>query len=139
MRVKDIMHKGARSVEQTTPVHEIAKQMRDFDIGALPVVAKGRVVGMVTDRDLTCRALADGADFSQLTAKDVMTKNAVCCSSEDDINTAIQTMEQKQIRRLAVTDEHHAVIGMLSLGDISSRLSKQTCAEVLSAVAAHHA
>jgi CBS domain-containing protein len=139
MKVKDVMHKGARSVEQTTPIHEIAKQMRDFDIGALPVVAKGHVVGMITDRDLTCRALADGADLARLTAKDVMTKNAFCCSPEDDVKTAVQTMEQKQIRRLAVTDEHHTVIGMLSLGDISGRLNKQTCGEVLSAVAAHHA
>lgn len=139
MRVKEIMHRGAKSVDQTTPIYEIAKQMRDFDIGVLPVVAKGRIVGMVTDRDLTCRALADGRDVARLTANDVMTKNAVCCSPEDDIETAVQTMEQKQIRRLAVTDEHHAIIGMLSLGDISSRLSKQTCGEVLSAVAIHHA
>jgi CBS domain-containing protein len=68
-----------------------------------------------------------------------MTRNAICCSPDDDIETAVETMEKKQIRRLAVTDENHAVLGMLSLGDISSRLGKQTSGEVLHAVSAHHA
>ncbi len=139
MQVKDVMHKGAQWTEQDTPVREIARQMRDYDIGAIPVTAKGHVVGMVTDRDLTCRALADGPDLGKVTAKDVMTKNAICCSPEDDVNTAVQTMEAKHIRRLAVTDEHQALLGMLSLGDISSKLSRQTSAEVLRAVSAHHA
>lgn len=138
MKVKDIMHKGAQFVEQNTPVKEIARQMRDFDIGAMPVTAKGHIVGMITDRDLACRALADSADLSQLTAKDVMTRNAICCSPEDDVEKALQTMEAKQIRRLAVTNAEHAVLGMLSLGDISSRLGKQTSGDVLRAVSAHH-
>lgn len=138
MQVKEVMHKGVQFVEQSTPIKEIAKQMRDFDIGAIPVMAKGRIVGMVTDRDLACRALADGADLDRVTARDVMTKNAVCCSPSDDIRTAIQTMEAKQIRRLAVTDEDHAVLGMLSLGDISSKLGKQVSGEALRAVSAHH-
>ncbi|MGO9135102.1 MAG: CBS domain-containing protein [Methylovirgula sp.] len=138
MKVKDVMHKGVQFAEQNTPIKEIAKQMRDFDIGAMPVTAKGHIVGIITDRDLTCRALADGADLSQLTAKDVMTKNAICCSPEDDVKTAVQTMEAKRIRRLAVTDEHHAVLGMLTLGDISYKLSKQASGEVLRAVSAHH-
>ncbi len=138
MQVKDIMHKGVQLAEQNTPVREIARQMRDYDVGAIPVTAKGHVVGMVTDRDLTCRALADGADLGKVTAKDVMTKNVVCCSPNDDVNAAIQTMEAKHIRRLAVTDENHALLGMLSLGDISSKVSRQTSAEVLRAVSAHH-
>lgn len=139
MKVKDVMHKGAQLVEQSTPVTEIAKRMRDFDIGALPVTSKGHIVGMITDRDLACRALANGADLAKLTAKDVMTKNALCCSPDDDVETAVETMEAKKIRRLAVTDENHAVLGMLSLGDISTKLSKQACGEVLRAVSAHHA
>ncbi len=139
MKVKSVMHKGAQFVEQNTPVKEIAKKMRDFDIGAMPVTANGHIVGMVTDRDLICRALADGASLGQLTAKDVMTKNAICCSPEDDIDSAVEMMEAKQIRRLAVTDEQHALLGMLSLGDISTKLSKQVSGEVLRAVSAHHA
>jgi CBS domain-containing protein len=138
MQVKDVMHKGVQCAEQNTPVKEIARQMRDFDIGAIPVTAKGHIVGMITDRDLACRALADGADLDHVTAKDVMTKNAVCCWPDDDVKTAVETMEAKQIRRLAVTDEHHAVLGMLSLGDISNKLGKQTSGEVLRAVSAHH-
>lgn len=139
MKVKDIMHHGVQSVEQTAPIMEIAKKMRDFDVGAIPVTSKGHVVGIVTDRDIACRAFADQAGSKQMTAKDVMTKNAICCSPEDDIKSAVQTMESKKIRRLAVTDEHNAVLGMLSLGDISFKLGKQVSGEVLSAVSAHHA
>jgi len=139
MKVKDIMHKGAQFVDQSTPLMEIAKKMRDFDIGAIPVMAKGHIVGMITDRDLTCRALADGADMSRLKAQDVMTKKPICCAPEDDVDKAVEMMEAKQIRRLAVTDEHHAVLGMLSLGDISLRPSKQASGDVLCAVSAHHA
>ena len=95
MQVKEIMHKGVQFAEQNTPVKEIAKQMRDFDVGAIPVTARGHVVGMITDRDLACRALADGADVDHVTARDVMTKNAVCCSPEDDVKTAVQIMEAK--------------------------------------------
>lgn len=139
MKVKDVMHKGIQFVDQNAPVKDIAKQMRDFDIGAIPVVAAGQIVGMITDRDLTCRVLADGADLSRVTAKDVMTKSAFCCSPDDDVKAAIETMEKKQIRRLAVTDERQTLLGMLSLGDISSKLSKQASGEVLRAVSAHHA
>jgi len=138
MKVKDIMHRGVQFAEQNTPIKDIAKQMRDFDIGAMPVMTRGQIVGMITDRDLACRALADRSDLNQLTAKDVMTRDVICCSPEDDVNTAVHTMETKQIRRLAVTDERNAVLGILSLGDISSRLSKETSGEVLSAVSAHH-
>ncbi len=138
MKVKDVMHKGVQSVEQNAPIWEIAKKMRDFDIGALPVTTKGHIVGMITDRDLTCRALANGADLGRLTASDVMTKKAFCCSPDDDIESAVETMEAKKIRRLAVTDANHAVLGMLSLGDISHSLGKQTSGEMLRAVSAHH-
>ena len=139
MKVKDVMHKGAQVIEQNAPVEEIARKMRDFDIGAMPITDKGHIVGIVTDRDLACRAFANRADIAHLKAKDIMTRNAICCSPDDDIETAVETMEKKQIRRLAVTDENHAVLGMLSLGDISSRLGKQTSGEVLHAVSAHHA
>ena len=138
MKVKDVMHTGATCVEPTTPVREIAKRMRESDVGALPVMANGHVVGIVTDRDLACRAIADSGDVGKMTARDVMTRDVVCCSPDDDIDVAIEVMEAKQIRRLPVTDSHKAMIGMLSLGDISHKLSKEKSGEVLRAVSGHH-
>lgn len=96
------------------------------------------MVGIVTDRDITCRALADSGDLAKITAKDVMTKHVVCCSPDDDIQVAIETMEAKQIRRLPVTDSHRTMIGMLSLGDISHKVRKELSGEMLRAVSGHH-
>jgi CBS domain-containing protein len=139
MKVKDVMHKGTTCVEPGTPVKEIAKHMRDSDVGAIPVNADGRLVGIVTDRDVTCRALAGSGNLATMTAKDVMTRDVLCCSPDDDIKAAIETMESKKIRRLPVTDSHKAVIGMLSLGDISHKVSKELSGEALRAVSGHHA
>jgi len=139
MKVKDVMHKGTTCVEPDTPIREIAKHMRDSDVGAIPVKANGQLVGIITDRDIACRALGDSGDLPKMTAKNVMTKNVVCCSQDDDVRVVIQTMEAKQIRRLPVTDSHKTMIGMLSLGDISHRLGKQLSGELLRAVSGHHA
>jgi len=138
MKVKKVMHKGATCVEARTSVREIAKQMRDSDVGAIPIKANGQLVGIVTDRDIACRALGNSGDIGKMTAKDVMTKKVVCCSPDDDVEVAIEVMEAKKIRRLPVTDSHKAMIGMLSLGDISHRVGKGTSGEVLRAVSGHH-
>jgi CBS domain-containing protein len=138
MKVKDVMHKGTTTVQLDTPVREIAKQMLKFDIGAIPVRANGKLVGMVTDRDITCRALANSGKVDAMTAKDVMTKKVISCSPEDDIASAVKTMEAKKVRRLPVTDSGKGVVGMLSLGDVSHKVSKQLSGEMLRAVSAHH-
>lgn len=138
MKVKDAMHKGTTCVKPNTPVREIAKRMRKNDIGAILVRTDGQLVGMVTDRDITCRALANSGNLSRLTAKDVMTKKVICCSPDDDIAVAIKAMEAKKIRRLPVTDSRKGLVGMLTLGDISHKVSKELSGEVLRAVSAHH-
>ena len=79
-----------------------------------------------------------GDVVSKLTAKDVMTKDVTCCSAEDDLAIAVKVMEAKKIRRLPVTDAHKTMVGMLSLGDISHRLSNELSGEVLRTVSAHH-
>jgi CBS domain-containing protein len=112
--------------------------MRDNDIGAIPVRADGHLVGIITDRDITCRALADSGDPAKMTAKDLMTKDVVCCSPDDDVEAAIEAMESKQIRRLPVTEGREGMVGMLSLGDISHKVRKDLSGEVLRAVSGHH-
>jgi CBS domain-containing protein len=112
--------------------------MRDADVGALPVKADGRLVGIVTDCDIACRALANGKDPGRMTAKDVMTSKVVCCAPDDDISQAIKTMETKRIHRLPFTDSNENIIGMLSLRDVSHKVGKELSGEVLRAVSAHH-
>ncbi len=138
MKVKDAMHKGIMCLEPGTAVREIAKRMRDSDIGAIPIRADGKLVGIVTDRDITCRAMTADGDVGKMTAQDVMTKTVAHCDPEDDLASAIKTMETKKVRRLPVIDGQKAIVGMLSLGDISHNLGKELSGEVLRAVSAHH-
>jgi CBS domain-containing protein len=138
MKVKDVMHKGTTSVRSDTPVKEIAKLMRKEDVGAIPVRADGQLVGIVTDRDIACRALANSGDVNRITAKDVMTKKVVCCSADDDLAAAVKKMERKKVRRLPVTNGRAGLVGMLSLGDVSHKVSKELSGEMLRAVSAHH-
>ncbi len=138
MKVKEAMHKDAKWVSPDTPISRIAKMMKDLDVGALPVGKEDRLVGMVTDRDIICRAIAGSSDPSRLTAQEVMTKGIVYCKADEDIEDALRLMESKQIRRLPVIDDNKRMVGMLSLGDVSHAVARTLSGEVLTAVSAHH-
>lgn len=138
MQVKEVMHRGVEWVAPETPVPEVAKKMRDLDVGAIPVCDKNRLIGMVTDRDITCRAVANGRDVSSLTAREVMTEGIVYCRDTEDLEDAIHVMENKQIRRMPAIDENHKMVGMLSLGDVSHAASQQLSGEILRAVSDRH-
>jgi len=139
MKVKEMMHKGVEWVSPDTSITSIAKKMQQYDIGVIPVGENDRLVGMVTDRDITVRALANGRDISKLSARDVMTKGVIWCRDSDSAAEAARLMETKHIRRLPVMDEKKRMVGMLSLGDLSHAASQKTAAEALKAVSGHHA
>ncbi len=139
MKVKDMMHKGAEFVAPNAKLQVIAKKMRDHDIGAIPVCEGGKTVGMVTDRDIAIRALANGKDFSAIEARDVMSRNVIFCRDTEEVEDALRIMESKKIRRLPVLNEDEKLVGMVSLGDISHALSRELTGEVTKAVSAHHA
>ncbi len=139
MKVKEVMHEGVTWIAPDEPVVEIAKKMRDEDIGAIPVGENDRLIGMVTDRDITCRGTAAGADPNELTARDVMSKGIVFCRDDEDVDDAIHIMEAKKIRRLPVLNEAKRMVGMLTLGDVSSKVADTLAGEVVRAVSAHHA
>src|SRR5688572_9342165 len=84
MKVKDAMHKGAEWVTPQTALTDVAKKMRDLDIGAIPVGEHDRLIGMVTDRDIACRGVANG-DYAKLTARDVMSKGILYCSDTGEL------------------------------------------------------
>jgi CBS domain-containing protein len=139
MKVKDVMHQGAEWVEPNTALADIAKKMRDLDIGAIPIGENDRLIGMVTDRDIACRGVAKGGDCARLTARDVMSKGILYCNDTEELEDALRIMEQKQVRRLPVINDKKRMVGMLSLGDIAHAASHELSGEVTAAVAAHHA
>jgi CBS domain-containing protein len=139
MKVKEVMHRGVTWVEPDTSIRHIAQMMRDGDIGSVPVGENDRLVGIVTDRDIICRGIADGADCSGLTARDMMSKPIIYCRADDELEYALRIMEKNKIRRLPVIDENKRLAGMLALGDISEIGGEDMAGEVMRSVSAHHA
>jgi CBS domain-containing protein len=138
MKVKEAMHKGVEWVDPSTPVRKIAQLMREHDIGSIPIGENDRLIGMVTDRDIVIRGLADGRDLAKLTARDVMTKGIVFCREDEDLDDATRTMELKQVRRLPVINRQKRMVGILALGDVSSACEQEQTGEILQSVSAHH-
>jgi CBS domain-containing protein len=139
MKVKEAMHKGVEWVGPDTPLSELAKLMREHDIGAIPIGENDRLIGMVTDRDIVCKGLAqDGFDASRATARDVMTPGIHCCSDDDDLAKAVRHMDALQVRRLPVINKSKRMVGILSLGDVGQATSGDLLTECVRSVAAHH-
>lgn len=138
MKVSQVMHKGVLSREPATPVAQIALIMKSDDIGAVPIIDNGKLVGMVTDRDIALRAAGASRNLSDLKARDVMSSGLTCCNEDDEIDEAVRLMEKKKIRRLPVTNTQKQLVGMLSLGDISHAVGQSVSGELVKAVSAHH-
>jgi len=139
MKIKDVMHKGVDWVSPDTPVTELAKLMRDHDVGAIPIGENDRLVGMVTDRDVVCKGLAqDNFDARVATARDVMTAQIHCCREDEDLAKAIRRMEELKIRRLPVINKNKRMVGILSLGDVSHSAPTDLLSECIKSVSAHH-
>jgi len=139
MKVKDAMHKGVDWVSPDTPITEIAKLMREHDIGSIPIGENDRLIGMVTDRDIVCKGLAqDGFDAGGATARDVMTPGVHCCREDDDLAKAVRHMEAVKVRRLPVINKGKRMVGILSLGDIGRSAPGDLLSECVKSVSAHH-
>ena len=139
MKVKDAMHKGVDWVGPDTPVTELAKLMRDHDIGSIPIGENDRLIGMVTDRDIVCKGLAqDGFDAGRTTARDVMTAGIHCCREDDDLAKAVRHMEALKVRRLPVINKSKRMVGIISLGDVSHSAPNDLLTECVKTVSAHH-
>ena len=139
MKVKDAMHKGVDWVSPDTPVTELAKLMRDHDVGAIPIGENDRLVGMVTDRDIVCKGLAqDNFDPGTTTARDVMTAEIHCCREDEDLVKAVRHMEELKVRRLPVINKNKRMTRILSLGDVSHSAPAELLLECIKQVSAHH-
>jgi CBS domain-containing protein len=113
--------------------------MRRHDVGAIPIGEDDRLIGMVTDRDIVCKGLAeDGFDLGRAYARDVMTPGIHCCRDDDDLAKAVRHMEQLQLRRLPVINKNKRLVGMLTLGDLSRSASGDLVFECMQSVSAHH-
>jgi len=137
MNVGEIMTKDPACCTPDTGLQEVAKMMVDSDCGCIPVVDgenSKMPVGMITDRDITCRVVAKGQNPLDLTAEDAMTTTVVSVTPDTSIEDCCDLMEESQIRRVAVVDENGACCGIIAQADIAANLSDKRTAEVVQEV-----
>jgi len=119
MRVYQAMTPDVMCVPPEATLMEAACLMRSLDVGPLPVREGDRLLGMVTDRDITVRATAEGYDPRATHVADVMTTQVVCCRESDDVREAAKLMQRTQLRRLVVVNDGGRLVGIVSLGDLA--------------------
>jgi CBS domain-containing protein len=119
MQIRELMTPNIEMITPDTSLKEAAARMRDLDIGVLPVADGTDVLGMLTDRDICVRAVAEGLDPRTTKARECMTKDVQFCYEDQDLKDAARLMEEKQIRRLLVLSRQRHPVGILSLGDLA--------------------
>lgn len=119
MKVRELMTRGVFSVSTDNSLVEAAGLMRLHDVGALPVVNQNRVVGILTDRDIVLRAVADNADSATTKVRDAMSVGSIQVSEDESVDQAAHLMQQYQVRRLPVVDSAGVPVGIISLGDVA--------------------
>lgn len=135
MMVREIMTEGVQIVDPQTKLNDAAIKMRDIDSGILPVAENDRLVGMLSDRDITVRAVAEGRDPKETAVRDVMTDNVVYCFDDQDATDAAKIMEENQLRRLIVLNRDKRLVGICSVGDLAVAGDATASGSVLEEVA----
>ncbi len=131
MHIQDVMTADVSFVGPDTPILEIARKMRDGDIGSTPVVENERLVGMVTDRDIVVRVIAEGGDVRTKTARDAMSPGVLYCFADQTVESVLESMGDQQIRRLPVIDRDKRLVGVVSLGDLALSGRRKAAGEAL--------
>ena len=121
MLTREAMTPQAEWIDPGTTLVDAASRMRDHNIGCLPIGQNDRLVGILTDRDLTCRAVAAGLDPAKTRAGDVMTKGITWCFDDETVDDVLQRMDTKAIHHIPVLNRQKRMVGMLTLSDLALR------------------
>lgn len=119
MKIEDVMNRHVEFAGADELVTELAVTMGDLDVGSLPIGTPDDPKGVVTDRDILYRVVARGLEAAQVRARDIMSSPLISCRSGDTLQTAMDMMTAHRVRRLAVTKEGGAVVGWVTLADLS--------------------
>lgn len=128
MQLRDIMTADVEGVHENVSLQEAAQKMRDLNVGLVPIYDGDRLVGMLSDRDITVRATAKGWSPAQTSVREAMTKNVVYCFDDQPAEEAATVMADHQIRRLIVLNHDKRLVGMVSLGDLATQATSQAAA-----------
>jgi len=119
MNIKDIMTPDVECVSPDDTLQEAAGKMEDLNVGTLPVSDGDGVVGMLTDRDITVRAVAKGLDPRCTRVREAMSRGVIYCHEDDAVEVAARLMQERQVRRILVLDRDERLVGIVSLGDLA--------------------
>lgn len=134
-QVRDVMTSNPTTCEPTATLVDAAKVMAGEDVGPVPIVEGGKLVGLVTDRDIIIRAVAEGRDVTSTTVRDVASKDLVTVTADEDLDRALQLMAQHQVRRIPVV-EGDRVVGIVSQADVARAADDEKTGEVVQQISA---
>lgn len=132
MLVRDAMSVMVETIMPSATIQDCARKMKDLNVGALPVSTEGKLVGLVTDRDVCCRGVGNSLDPKTALVRDIMTRGVTSCFTDQDLGAAAHIMEEKHVRRLTVMNRDNTVAGILSVDDLA-RYSHNLAGEIIDA------
>jgi len=139
MQLKEFVNSRVETVQSDDTLQRAAEKMRELDVGSLPVCQAGQLVGMITDRDITIRAVAKGRDPAAATVREVMTPEVLSCFENDDVEEAARIMQENQVRRILVLNEANELVGITSLGELATITGNRVLGgETLESVSEEH-
>jgi CBS domain-containing protein len=133
MRVNEAMSRDVRVANPQQRISEAAKMMAEIDAGALPVGENDRLVGMITDRDIAIRAVAEGKG-PDTPVRDIMTRDIKYCFEDEELDHVSRNMAEIQVKRLPVVDREKRLVGILALGDIAGHEDAQVTGEAVEGI-----
>ncbi len=137
-KCSDVMTREPVCCEPNDPITRVAEVMKREDVGSIPVVQgpdDRHLVGIVTDRDLVVKVLAGGRAVDRATVKDAMTPDPICCREDDEVDRAVELMEERQVRRMPVVSSDGRLSGIIAQADIATRLHEdRTTGELVEAI-----
>ena len=131
MKVREVMTANVEMINPDARLPEAAKRMADADVGLLPVGNDDRLVGMVTDRDIAIRAVAQGKNPARTKVRDVMTGKVLYCYDDEDVEHIADSIAKLQVRRLPVVEEDGRLVGILAQADIAEHADARQTGEVV--------
>jgi CBS domain-containing protein len=136
MKVHEIMPHNVECIDPETPIAKAADKMRDLDIGFLPICENDRLIGTVTDRDITIRSVAQGRDPRLAPVREIMTQQVFYCYEDDDVEKTGQYMQKKEVRRMLILNRQKRLVGVVSIGDLAKTSGeKEIAGETLGHIA----
>jgi CBS domain-containing protein len=134
MKIGDIMTTDVRTIDRNSTVEQAARMMKELNVGSIPVTENGNVIGIITDRDVVLRNVADGRTAADTRVEEVMSKTVVTATPDMDVHRAADLMAQNQIRRLPIV-ENNRMVGIVSIGDLAVRnIYENEAGEALSSI-----